>query len=276
MQVSSRASESARRIEELASRPHRNRSLHWVAFAASLFALYLIIATLALDDRQAPARIWLWLDIGFGIAFAFEFFTRSGFNRGRIRYTLTHFFDFVAIVPALALVSFGVPFVAIYVWIILVARAVRIVDRILGDGFVERMVIVVVEGIEEEITSRVFLRILDRIQAALNRSRLTYAVAEALARNKGSVLERVKAAHPQDGIGAGLAHITGLDAALERAEERTYDAIVEMIKSPEVDRACQDVIASMLSNMKEGIAVKAWRQHFGIEQEQLSSPRQKP
>ncbi len=272
MQASSESSGSAARIEDLTSRPHRNRPLHWGAFAASFVSLLL----LALGDWQTPARIWVLLDVGLGIAFAFEFLTRSGFNRDRIRYTLTHFFDFVAIVPALALVQFEVPFVAIYVWFILVARAVRAVDRILGDGFVQRTVGVVVEGIEEEITDRVLLRILDRIQTALDRSHLTHAIAEALARNKGSVLQRIKAAHPHEGVGAGLAHIAGLDAVLERAEERTYNAIIEVINSPELDRACQDVIASSISKMKEGIAVKTWRQHFRIEQEQSPSLLQKP
>lgn len=275
MQARSEASGLARRIKELARQPRRNRPLHWGAFVASLVSPFLL-ATWALDDWHTPARIWVWLDVGLGIAFAFEFLTRSGFNRDRFRYTLTHLFDFVAIVPALALVQLGIPFVAVYVWFILVARVVRVVDRILGDGFVQRTVMVIMEGIEEEITDQVLLRILDRIQAALDRGHLAHAVAESLVRNKGSVLQRVRAAHPHEGIGAGLAHIAGLDLALERVEERTYDAIIEVLNSPEVDRACQDAIASTLGELKQGIAVKAWRQHFGIEQEQSPSPKQKP
>lgn len=213
---------------------------------------------------------WVWLDAGLGIVFPFEFFTRSGFKRDKLRYILTHFFDFFAMVPALALLHFGVPFWIFYVWVIIAARGARVMARVLGDGFVERRILLVVEAVEEEITSRVFLRIIDRVQASLDRGRLTNAVAASLARSKGAILRGVKAARPKDGIAVGLVHMMRLDLALERAEERTCDAIVAVLNSPEMDRAMRDVIASTLTEMKQGVAVKAWRQrlNFDVEQEQ--------
>ncbi len=274
MQTKPENSMLSRRIEQ-PSKPPRNRILHWAAFAASLVSL-VILGAWAFGNWQAPDRTWVLVDLGLCVAFAFEFLTRSGFTQNRGRYTRTHIFDFVAMVPALALVNLDVPLEPVYVWFILFARTTRAVDRVLGDGFVQRTAVAIVDGIEEEITSRVFSRILDRIQLMMDRVHLTHTVADTLAQKKSLVLERVRAAHPRKGLGAELAHITGLDAALERAEERTYDAIIEVFKSPELDRAVQEVITSAISSMKDSIAVKEWREHFGIEQQKPPSSKKKP
>jgi 3-keto-L-gulonate-6-phosphate decarboxylase len=77
-------------------------------------------------------------------------------------------------------------------------------------------------------------------------------------------LQRVRAATPHDGLVPGLAHLVGLDAALERAEERTYDAIVEIMNSEEVERAVRDVINSSFSRMRNELGKKSWRQNLGI------------
>ena len=207
---------------------------------------------------------WVWLDVGLGVIFAIEFFTRSGFRWGRLAYLRSRFFDFVAIVPALALVHHGFVIEGVWVWLILVARAVRVVDRFLGDGFVQRTVLALVEGFEEEMTDLVLQRIIARIQGDMDRAGFSHGVAEAFVRNKAAVLQRVRAATPREGLVPSLAHIVGLDAALERAEERTYDAIVEIMSSEEVDRAVRDVINSSFSRMRNELGKKSWRQHLGL------------
>jgi hypothetical protein len=122
----------------------------------------------------------------------------------------------------------------------------------------------IVEGFEEEITDRVLDRIIARIQADMGRAGFSHGVAEAFVRNKDAVLQRVRAATPHEGLVPGLAHIVGLDAALERAEGRTYDAIVEIINSEEVDIAVRDVVNSSFSRMRNELGKKSWRQHLGI------------
>jgi len=77
-------------------------------------------------------------------------------------------------------------------------------------------------------------------------------------------LQRVRAATPKEGLAPGLAHIVGLDTALERAEERTYDAIVGILNSEEVDHAIRDVVDSSFSRMRSEIGKKSWRQHLWL------------
>ena len=153
----------------------------------------------------------------------------------------------------------GIAIELVWVWIILVARFVRAIDRLGGDGFVQRNIWALVEGFEEEITDRVLQRIVARVQADMDRANFSHGVAEAFVKNKSAVLQRVRAATPHDGIVPSLAHIVGLDAALERAEERTYDAVVQIIDSEEVDRAVRDVVNSCFHRMTSELGEKSWK-----------------
>jgi hypothetical protein len=138
------------------------------------------------------------------------------------------------------------------------------VDRLLGDGFARRNGLALVEGLEEEITERVLQRIVTRVQADMDQAGFSHSIAEALARNKESVLTRVRTATPHEGFVPGLAHMVGLDAALERAEERTFDAVVGIIDSKEVDHAVRDVVSSLFSRIHSELGEKSWRKHLGI------------
>jgi hypothetical protein len=253
----------AAHLKGLESLPHRNAALHWAAFTLSLLSLVLL-STWVFSSQGPVSRAWVLIEIGLGVVFAIEVFTRSGFRRDRAVYLRTHFFDFVAIVPALALVHHGFVIEGVWVWVILVARAARVVDRFLGDGFVRRTFLALVEGFEEEITDRVLERIIARIQADMDRAGFSHGVAEALVRNKAAVLQSIRVATPREGLVPGLAHIVGLDAALERAEERAFDSIVEIVNSEEVDRAVRDVVNSSFSRMRAELEEKSWRRHLGI------------
>jgi hypothetical protein len=150
------------------------------------------------------------------------------------------------------------------VGLVLAMRAARVLDRALGDGFVKRNALALMEGFEEAITDRVLLRILARIEGDLDRGRFGEAVAGALARNKGAMLARARAAFPIDGAAGELARFAGLDAALERAEERAFDAVVGVVASREVDAALRDVLASSFGSLRAEIGQQSWRQNLGL------------
>jgi hypothetical protein len=251
------------RIEELEALPRRNPILHWSAFVIALLSL-IILSFWVFSGRGPVPAVWVVVDIGIGIISLIEFFTRSGFRWDSGAYLLSHFFDFVAIVPALLLVNQGIAIELVWVWIILVARFIRVIDRLGGDGFVQRNIWALLEGMEEEITDRVLQRIIARVQGDMDRANFSHGVAEAFRKNKSSVLQRVRAVTPHEGVVPSLAHIVGLDAALERAEERTYDAVVQIIDSEEVDHAVRDVVNSVFSRMHNELGEKSWKQNIGI------------
>jgi len=187
------------RLEELEALPRRNPILHWIAFVLSLISLVLL--SVWVFSSRGPVPIdWVIFDIGLAIVIVVEFFTRSGFHWNRGSYLRTHFFDFVAVIPALALVNQGIALELIWVWIIMVARFGRAIDRLLGDGFVQRNIWALTEGVEEEITDRVLQRIITRVQGGMDRANFSHGVAAAFVKNKSSVLRRVRAAHPIMGL----------------------------------------------------------------------------
>ena len=256
------------RLEELEALPRRNPVLHWIAFILSLISLVLLSVWVFNSHGSVPT-VWVIFDIGLGILAVVEFFTRSGFKWNHGAYLRTHFFDFIAIIPALALVNQGIAVELVWVWIILVARFARAMDRLLGDGFVRRNIWALIEGIEEEITDRVLQRIIGRVQGDMDRANFSHGVAAAFVKNKSAVLQRVRVATPHEGVVPNLAHIVGLDAALERAEESTYDAVVQIIDSEEVDRAVRDVINSVFSRMTSELGEKSWKHKLGIRHHQI-------
>lgn len=243
----------------LAARPRRSRILHWAAFLGSLASLLLLAAWLA-EPRGAPSGEWVGLDLLLTAAAVAEFVTRSGFRWDKRRYAVAHVFDFFAMAPALWLVHRGLPFEAMWLWLFLAARAGRALDRLLGDGFVRRQLLLLLGAFEEEVTDRVLLRILARVEDDLSRGKFGEAVAQALQRNKADVLARVRAATPLDGVTGSLAHLAGIDQALEQAEARAYDAIVEVVGSAEVDAAIRDAVRSAFDGLRREVGVRSWRE----------------
>jgi hypothetical protein len=256
--------EFAARMEALSSRPKRHPAIHWAAFVLSIVSLGLVVRWVTSPRGSVPTG-WVVADIVLGTLFLLEFLTRSGFRWGPARYAASHWFDFVAMAPALLLVQHGVPLSGVWVWLILVARVVRVVDRLLGDGFIGRNIMALGEGLEEEITDRVLLRTMARIQADLDRGQFGQVVSGVLQSNKSAVLERVRAATPHQGLPASLAHLSGLDTLIERVEERTYDAVAGILSSPEIDKAIRESVDASFAAMKKQIGTKSWKQHIGIK-----------
>ena len=253
----------APQLEEIESKPHRPAFLHWAAFALSVVSLGLQIGWMAGSESLLPFG-WIVLDIALGAVFFFEFFSRSGFRWDPVRYSVTRLFDFIAIVPVLALANHSFFGASALIWIVLVARSTRAIDRLLGDGFVRRNLFALLEGFEEQITDRVELRIMARIEADLKNGHFGHGIGQALEQNRSAILDRIAKEHPFEGVGEGLAHLVGLDSLIRRTEERTYDAIVDILKSPEVDRTIHDGVDSVFARMREEVGTKEWRQHLGI------------
>lgn len=263
------------KLEAQDAQPRRHFLFHWGAFVFSLISLAILI--IVMTQFSGPASTsWVFLDVGLGIFFAIEFFTRSGFRWDPVGYARTHLFDFVAMVPALLFLHHGIFAEGLWVWLVLITRSIRAIDRVLGDGFLMHNLLALLEGFEEEITDRVLLRIITRIQADLGRGKFGQSMANTLAKNKTAVLRRVRAEHPHDGLGPKLAHLVGLDTAVEHAEERVYDSIVDILNSPEVDHAIRESIDSTFIVMRTEMGTRTWRKHLGFRHQRHTSQGSEP
>jgi hypothetical protein len=249
------------RLEDLVKKPRRNPAIHWAALILSLISLAPLFIWVIW--RSEISYNWYWLDIIFSVFFALEFVTRSGFRWNPSGYVASHIFDFVAIVPALLLIHYNVPYFAIGVWVILAARIIRALDRILGDGFIRRNALALASGFEEEITDRVMLRILDRVHEDLEQGRYAKSIGAVLEGNRQAMLERLHQQHP-DAIKGGIAKAFGVEKTLIKAEEDTYKALVNVLNSPEVDKILHESIDSTFATLRKGVAEKSWRKKLGF------------
>jgi hypothetical protein len=253
-----------RRLEVLDSRPHRNSFMHWSATILALLSLGILIFGMIRFRGPMPLQ-WVWLDLGVSIFFFFEFFTRSGFHWHGLKYARTHIFDFIAIVPVLLFLHHAIFIENFWVWIILISRSIRVIDRILGDGFLEHNFFALLEGLETEITDKVVVRVMDRIQKDLVAGKIGHSTAKILEQNRANILRRIKTEYPFDGMGGDLARFVGLEAAIDRIEERIYDAIADVLNSPEVDTVVQEDLDTVFAGLRADIGNKEWRNHLGLK-----------
>lgn len=240
----------------------RSRLLHWTAWAAAVVTLAMMLLVVARPVGPGLTPLFLALDAAFAVFFAFEFFTRTGWRQSRAAYLRWRWFDFLAMVPVLA-VPTGFPAHALLFWVVLGCRAIRATDRTLGDGFVQRNLLVVLSVLEEEISDRVILKIIGRIDGELQRGRFGQAAAQAMSQNKDAVLKRIYDEQLKEGAVARFAAITGLKEALEHAERKMFDSIIEVVGSPEMDHAIRDVIGASLERARQEIGTKSSRNRFG-------------
>jgi hypothetical protein len=252
------------RLDAVDSRKRRNPLIHWVAMTFALISWGILVFGMVNFKSPLPVE-WVWLDLALSIFFLFEFFTRSGFRWHRIKYIRTHVFDFIAIVPAFLFLHHGVFAEYLWVWLVLVARSIRMLDRILSDGFIEHNFFALLEGMEEETTDRVVLRIEDRIRKDLVDGKIGHSTAQVLENKKSMVLRRIRAEYPRESFGAELARFVGLEAVIEQIEERIYDAVVDVLASSEANAVIQEEIDVIFAGLRSDIGKNEWRKHLGLQ-----------
>jgi hypothetical protein len=241
----------------------RARWIHHLAWIGSVLSLGILFTSLFLPDRGGA---WLVaIDLALTVFFVLEFFTRSGLRQQGPRYIAWRWFDFPAMVPILWLAAHGWLVHPVWFWIVLVLRLGRAIDRTLGDGYFLRQIGILIEGVEEEISDRVVVQVLTRVQAELADAKFGHVAAQELRKNRDPVLKRIYQEQTKDsGFVSAVAHATGLQSALERAEARIYDSIVEMVGSAETDTMISDIITQTLRKAEQEMGQKTWRRRLGV------------
>lgn len=241
----------------------RPRWLHWLAWLASIVSFVVLAVPLVTEREEALPATWRQLDLWICLGFTLEFFTRSGFRQGGWRYARWRGFDFLGMVPVVFLDGF-VQLPAWLLWLVLVARLTRMVDRTLGDGFVKRNALALVEAVEEEISDRVVGKIMTRIEGELGAVRFGQATADVMAKHRDAVLHRIYEEQlPETSTLARIANFTGVQKAVERLEARVFDSVVGMIQSDETDALVREILTASFQRAREEITKRSWRKELG-------------
>jgi len=245
--------------------PSRPRWLHWLAWLASIASFAVLAVPLLFGRIGIEEGVLAQTDLWLCVAFALEFFTRSGLRQQGWAYAKWRWFDFLAMVPVLFIEQYA-NVLTWFLWLVLIARLVRMVDRTLGDGFVKRNALALVEAVEEEISDRVVLKILSRVEGELARAEFGRTAAEALTRNRATILARIYAEQqPQQGTLARIARLSPVRSAVERMEARVFDAIVDVVGSGETDALIRDVVSQSIERARAEIGQRSWRLKFGLQ-----------
>lgn len=239
-------------LEVLTSRPRRSKLLHLAAWTVAAASLAILLGARFFATQPIPLA-WVLLDMLFCVLPALEFVTRSGLRWGGRSYLVTHVFDFAAMVPSVLLLSHDIPGAVPGLWVVLFARGIRLVDRTLGDGFVVLSVTRLVQRFEEAITDRVLLRLLAGAERGVAGGRLGHAAGVALAHHRDPVLATIRSARPPLDKNR-LAQFLGLEKVVQNTEQRAFDAVVDLLDSPEVDRALRDILIAALNDVRTGVA----------------------
>jgi uncharacterized protein (UPF0147 family) len=162
----------------------------------------------------------------------------------------------------------------VWFWIILVARVIRAIDRVLGDGFIPRNVLAFAEGFEEELTDRVTLRIVRRMKDDMSRGKFGVGIGQAIEDNKVAVLKEIRAQHPHV-LENDVVRFTGVTRALERAEENVYDAIVKVLKSPQIEKAIRDSVNTTFTSIETQVTEKSWKNNLGFRKQEQATKGEK-
>ena len=125
------------RLEELEALPRRNPLLHWIAFVLSLISLVLLSAWVFSSRGPVPIN-WVVFDIGLAMVIVVEFFTGSGFHWNHRLIFAYPLFRFRRCNTSLGAcqsrdsirIDLGMDYHG--------CQAARAIDRLLGDGFVQR------------------------------------------------------------------------------------------------------------------------------------------
>lgn len=239
----------------------RSPLLHWGAWLLAVAALAVqLVAMFARPEADTAWRL-AFVDIALTAVFMLEFFTRSGWRKARARYLAWRWFDFIAMVPAGLGVVQGWPMWTL--WFILGCRVIRAVDRTLGDGFVQKQVLVIFSAFEEEITDRVADRVLLRWQAEVANSDFGHTAAAALMQNREPILRRVYEVQLKSGTLGKIVQMTGMRGNIEREEALLFDEIVAIMGSPEVDKAIRDIVAASFLAVRTDLGTKMWKGQLG-------------
>ncbi len=239
----------------------RSRLLHWAAWLLAILALAILVVAILGQVEASVAWKLAFVDLALTALFAVEFFTRSGWRTQRARYLRWRWFDFIAMVPAgLGLVQ-GWPLWII--WIVLVCRTIRALDRTLGDGFLQKQLLILVAGFEEEITDRVVDRVLVRWQAEIGKADFGHAAADALLANREAILKRVYDVQLKTGTLAKLVNLSGMRGNIEKEEAVIFDEVVAIMGSAEVDKAIRDVVNASFQSVRTELDASTWRSQLG-------------
>ena len=239
----------------------------WVMLALAVLTLSALIAEQTFSSFfQAHPELRRWLiifDTSVCGVFLLEFLARMRKAPDRLGYVKSRWYEILGMVPISHPFFRAFRFLRILRILVLTSRFVRATNRTFGEMAFEATVGRFRDNLVDLIGDAITLRSLDVIEPPLVRSRFADRVGEAMEERRPEIRAMVRDAMHRVPGGRGLMRMGVFQKMVQAAETAAVDAVIDTLKSDELNQIVQDATRNILEEMREKIHEREQAQASG-------------
>lgn len=205
-------------------------------------------------DVTETQRKWiLRIDLAICALFAVEFGWRWREQRWARDYVLRNWYEIVGMIPVAHPALRAFRLIRLVRVVVLLARAGRAADRVLGDDFTHRLLARLKAAVVNSISGAVTVAVLDEVAQVLSKGRYTENISRALAENqrelRGMVLEKLRE-DPQTGR---LSRLPFYDDIVESVIDAVLRVVESVLKDARTDELVADILRENLTQLRAAV-----------------------
>lgn len=241
-------------------RPPVVERISWVDYllvGLAILSLVLVIAQEVIPSYW-PSEVWIlpWLivaDTAMCGVFAIEFLVRMRRQPSKWAYVKGRWYDVLGMIPVSHPFFRGFRLLRILRIVVITSRFVRATNRSFGEMLVEGTVRRFRDTVIDVIGGALVVRSVGMVQPWLVRARFAERVGAALEERRGDVHRMVRESMTRL-PGGRLTSLPPLRGVIERAELAAVQAVIDVLKSDELNRVVQQSTQNVLEELRQSIA----------------------
>lgn len=240
--------------------PERVTWVDWVILALAVVSLGLVIVEQSFPSyfsSHPEARQWLiWADLGICGVFFIEFVARMRHQVSKWAYVKSRWYDILGMIPVSHPFFRGFRLLRILRIAVITSRFVRATNRTFGEMAFEATVRRFRDILIEEVTDAVVLRSLSMVEPWLVRARFADRIGEAMEERRAEIRRLVREAMGRVPGATMMLRVGPFRNMVDTAENAAVQAVIDTLRSEELNRLIQEATANVLDEIKEQVAVK--------------------
>lgn len=202
-------------------------------------------------DRTNAGATWVFVvDTTICAIFAVEFVWRWRKTGWQPMYPLSHWYEVIGMIPIAnpAVRSFRLLRV-----IVVAVRVARLVYRVFGERFTNRLVDQLTDPVVEAIKRPVILMVLDEVVKVVETGNIPLGLAAALRENSDELEQLVVEKLNEDPTTGRLAMLPFSERITRAMIETTLRVVLEVLADPRVDEFVTDVVRQNQQRIREDV-----------------------
>jgi voltage-gated potassium channel len=229
----------------------------WFVVALAVVSLGLVIAhemlPTYLQERPDLLRWFIVADLAICGVFAIEFLVRMRGQPSKWSYVKSRWYDVVGMVPVSHPFFRGFRLIRVVRIVVVTSRFVRATNRSFGEMLVESSLRKFRDVVVEVIGGAIMLRSLRTVEPWLVEARFAERIGEAMEHRRDDLHRMV-----QDAMsrlpGGKLLRLRPVRGMVSSAEIAAVQAVIDVLKSDELNRVVQQSTANILEELRQQVA----------------------